>query len=196
MKPKKLGIAIFLVAIVGLGLGSIFYTMYRLRNHQEFLSDYSPRIEQIEKAKGETITLTETTEGSRKWVLKMKEMKYSKDKSSAVLTGIQGIVYGDSQKVLAIFEAPNGEFFKNDNRVILTEGVKMISPSTKVRIQAPKMDWSSKTGVVIATGGVVMAKEGFGSSRAQRAEFAMDFSRIQFSGNTASVIGGHPKTGD
>lgn len=193
MNLKKAGAIVFLIALVGMGTGSILYTMYRLRHNQEYLEKSPP--EKVEKAQGQTITLTESKEGKRKWVLQMKSISYSKDKNVAFLQGVKGLVYGDTQKVLVRFEAPTGEFHKHQNRIYLTKGVKMVSPQSDVTLQAPQMEWSADTDMVVAQGGVKMTKEGFGSTRAQTAEFAMDFSHIRFSGKTASIIGSTPKTG-
>lgn len=185
-----------LVLIVGLGAGSLIYTWYRLKDNQEFFSDDDPMIDRIEKAKGETITLTETKDGNRKWVLKMKTIRYSKNNSVGDLDDVKGMVYGDNQKVLFMFEAPKGKYYKDDNRIVLTNGARMLSPSTKVLIEAKHMDWSADQKNVVASGGVEMKKKDFGMTRARKAEFAMDFSHIRFTGNATTVIGGHPNTGD
>lgn len=191
MKIHKVSIATFLVFLAVAGGGSLLYTVYRLRNHPEYLSDTAAQIQRIEKAQGQTITLTETKAGQRKWVLKMKEIKYSKDNSIAELIGVEGLLYGDKQDVMFTFQAPTGEYYKENNRVILHKGVTMVSPSAKVMLKAPDMDWSSNSDVITATGGVQMQKEGFGTSQAQKAVFAMDFSKIEFSGGALSNIGVH-----
>lgn len=196
MTFKKLGILFILLLIIATGLGSILYTTYRLRDHEEFLSDYTPQIKQIERAKGKTITLTETKDGHRRWVLKMKEIRYSKDNSAAQLIDVKGLVYGDKQEILFAFNAPAGKFFKESNRVILSNGAQIISPSAKVVIKANQMDWSSRKGSILAKGGVRMKKANFGISQAEAAVFAMDFSKIEFKGKVVSVIGSHPNTGD
>lgn len=190
MNPKKLAIIFFLGIIIAAGAGSIFYTMFRLRNHQEFLSsDYKPEVEQIEKAKGQTITLTETEGGRRKWVLKMKEIKYSKDNSLAQLIEINGLVYGDNNAILFAFNAPEGQYHKEKNQILLHKGAKMISPEAKIKIQAKEMSWSSKGKQIQASGNIQMEKSGFASSKAQHAIIAMDFSKIQLSGGVTSTLG-------
>ncbi len=195
MISKKTGLAIILFLIVTIGASSMIYTMYRLRHHQEFLSDTAPTVQQVEKAKGETITLTETQGGQAKWVLKMKESKFSRAYSIANLKDIKGMVYGGEKKVLFTFAAPKGTYYKKDNRITLEDGARMTSPTAKVTIHAPHMDWSSEDNRVSASGGVKMMKQDFGVSSAEKAMFALDFSKIEFSGGAKSVIGGHPNTG-
>lgn len=194
MNPKRTGITIFLILITVIGAGSLLYTMLRLRQHPEFIGDDADRIRQIEKAKGETITLTETQDGHRKWVLKMKELKYSKDNSRGQLKGVQGLVYDDNQKVLFIFNAPSGTYYKDTNRVILMQG-SMTAPLAKVTITAPRLDWSAQGKMIEASGGVRMIKQDVGVTQAESAKFAMDFSKIQFTGNATSVLGGSSKHG-
>ncbi len=196
MTLKHFGVVSFLLGITVLGAGSIWYTAYRLRNHREFIDNNMPTAKQIERAKGETITLTETQNGNRKWVLKMKELKYAKNNNVAQMIGVQGLVYGKKQDVLFTFTAPTGTYSKDSNQVSLTNGAKMVSPSAKVLISAPQMVWSSKNDEVKASGGVHMLKDGFGESSAQKAVFSMDFSKIQFIGDATSIIGGHPNAGD
>lgn len=196
MKPKKFGIALFLLALISIGIGSMMYTKYRLKGHQEFISDYAPVVERIEKAKGKTITLTETKNGHRKWVLKMKEIKYSKDNSIANLTDVKGLVYDEKQAIMFTFEAPAGQYFKDKSRILLNDGARMISPSAEVVIISPNMDWSSESNLITATGGVQMKKKNFGISKAEKATLSTDFSHIQFSGHATSVLGAHTNTGD
>lgn len=196
MKLKKLGIIVFLGLVVSAAVGSIFYTMYRLQDHQEFLGDYSAEVDKIEKAQGKTITLTETKAGKRKWVLKMKEIKYSKDNRVATLKSVKGLVYSDKQKVLFAFTSPSGKYFKKNNQIVLNKGAKVISPTAQIVLTAPLIDWSAQSDMVKASGGVKMAKKGFGISQAKEALFAMDFSKVQFQGNAVSVIGSHSNTGD
>ncbi len=198
MKLKNLGVFLFIALLVLAGSSAMLYTHFRLKAQQT--SEFSPDIKKIERAKGETITLTETQNGNRKWVLKMNEVKYSKDNNTAHMSKVQGLVYGDkkgdTQEVLFTFEAPAGTYFKDKNHVYLTDGAKMVSPSAKIIIMAPNMDWSSQTNTVNASGGVKMRKEHFGESSANKAVFAMDFSKIQFLGQATSVLGSPPNTRD
>jgi LPS export ABC transporter protein LptC len=147
ISKKHLGVGLFLALIISAGLGSMWYTMHRLKNDKEFVSSYDQEIERIEKAKGKTITLTETKAGHRKWVLKMKSIEYNKDNSLATLKDIKGLVYGDKQKVLITVVAPNGEYRKDTNQIMLKDGVKMLSPATEMSITADRMEWSTPVAV-------------------------------------------------
>ncbi len=187
MNPKKFAIIIFLVIIVAAGSGSFLYTMYRLRNHQEFLTEEA-EIKQIENAEGEKITLTETKNGKRNWVIKMDRIKYNKDKSIGDLTGVKGLIYDDKQDVLFIFTAPEGKYYRAKGRIDLTKGAKMRSPEAKITITAPEMIWSLTNADVLAKGGVKMVRKGAGYSQGDEAHFNMDFSEIDFRGKVTSVF--------
>lgn len=190
MSPRKLGIIVFLVLLVGGGAGSILYTMFRLQNHPEYLSDKAPRAPQTEKADGQKITLTETQNGTRKWELNVAQIHYNKDNSVAELTGVTGQVFGENQKVLFTFASPKGVFFKANSRIELKEGASMQAPASDIEMRAPQMTWSAESSDVLAEGGVKMAKKGLGATYADSARFTMDFSQIAFRGHTRSEFNG------
>jgi hypothetical protein len=164
-------------------------TMVRLQQHPEFLADTPPPATEIEKAQGQTITLTETQNGLRKWVLKMQAIDYGHDNRMARLTSVVGLVYGDQGDPMFTFKAPSGWYWKENSRIRLEGGASLFSPTTRITLNAPVMDWSASGQSVTATGGVRMTKPDFGVTQAHEAILAMDFSRIQFSGKTTSVIG-------
>jgi len=193
MRLQKLGIVFVLLLIAAAGTGAFFYTQYQLRGHQEYLTRRPPSAKDIENAKGQMLTLTESHGGERKWVLKVKQLQYGGSNNVAQLTQVQGVMYDDKQKVQFTFDSPSGTFYKSDSRFILTQGVRMFSPDVKVLIASPQMEWSSKASVITATGGVMMSKEDFGTSKADKALFSMDFTKIQFVGGATSVIGGQDK---
>jgi LPS export ABC transporter protein LptC len=189
MIQQRIGVTAFLIFLVGIGAGAMLYTSYRLRDQQDLLNEGATPKTQYEKAQGNTITLTETRQGHRKWVLQMKELKYAKDNNAAKLTDIQGLVYGDKDDILFRFKAPTGEYLKDKGRIMLSKGAEAVSPSANVIITAPQMDWSSGNGMVNASGGVKMVKKDFGTSQSEKATFAMNFSKIQFLGNASTTIG-------
>lgn len=190
MTPRKIGIIVFLVLLVGGGAGSILYTMWRLQGHSEYLTDKGPRAPKTEKADGQNITLTETQNGVRKWELNVSKIHYNKDSSVGELTGVSGQVFGQEQKVLFTFSAPKGTFYKANSRIDLTDGASMKAPASNIEMHAPKMSWSAQSNDVVAEGGVKMAKKGLGSTYADSAKFAMDFSQIAFHGHTRSEFEG------
>jgi len=189
MIQQRIGVTAFLIFLVAIGTGAMLYTAYRLRDQKDLLTDGVEPKAQPEKAQGNTITLTETRQGHRKWVLQMKELKYAKNNNLAKLTDIQGTVYGDKDDVLFSFKAPTGQYLKDKGEITLKQGAEAVSPSANVVITAPQMNWCSGKGMVNASGGVKMVKKDFGTSQSEKAMFAMDFSKIQFLGNASTTIG-------
>jgi LPS export ABC transporter protein LptC len=171
------------------GGGAIFYASFKLMNHPEYLNGKNPE-NKPENAIGQAITLTETKNGNRKWVMKIQDLHYAKATHMGLMKGVEGLVYDDKNEVMFTFTAPEGVYDKVNSMVSLDKGAKIISPKTQASITAPKMKWSSSSDIVEATGGVKMDKQQFGVSQADQAYFAMDFSRIEFRGHLHSSIGG------
>lgn len=175
-----------LLTIVALGVGAILYTQYQLKLSRE--NARREALARVEKAQGQSITLTETQNGHKKWVLKVKQIQYSKDNNIANMQGVLGLVYGDDQDILFGFDAPAGVYDRNKKSIALTSGASLVSPKANLTMTAPQISWSDVTHQISANGGVEMKKKGFGITRASSANVSMDFSHIEFHGSARTAI--------
>lgn len=190
MNVQRLGIGIFLTCLIGFAAFSIIYAVIRLQSHQEFVSGDYAKKDHTEKTEGHDISLTESKNGRRKWMINVKHIRYNATNTAANMEGIEGTLYSDAGEVMLTFKSPEGYYDKAKNRFDLNKEVIIESPKSGIKMFAPQMVWTSTANQIEAKGGVKMSKEGFGSSQAQRAAFALDMSRVELSGGTSSVFGG------
>lgn len=186
---QRYSVMLFIAFIVGFALLSLLYAMFRLHNHQEFVTGQYNQKQKAENTQGVNITLTETKEGIRKWQMKVKKLKYNGANTIAQMNHIEGTVFNDKGEPLFHFDAPKGTFFKKDGQVVLDQSVHLHAPTSKIDIQAPHMEWSSQSNEILAKGGIALSKADFGTTKANQAKFKMDLSEIQLSGNVVSNIG-------
>ncbi len=138
---------------------------------------------------GNNVTITITEADHKKWELRVKKAIYFKDRSGAQLEGVTGDFFDDAGQPVATFEAPMGEYFDEDKKVTLTQGVVVESTSEDGgRLSAPSMTWSARSDEITASGGVEMNMGGYAKAHAERCQFALDFSRVSLFGRARSEI--------
>jgi len=142
--------------------------------------------EQQEKAQAENLHITETQKGKKIWELTADKAYYI-DKNIN-LTNIKGKFFNDKNKILITFTAPEGNYKQEEHKLTLLKGVKATHPEAKMLIVSDSMYWNNKSTEIIAESKVKIVKEGFGTCYGDKANFAIDFSKISLTGNTYSQL--------
>lgn len=175
-----LGIALFLLAMVGWVLWAILAT--------DTAAPETTTGEPLETVKGEKVGFTITQNGRLRWQLDVDQAHYLQGKSEAILEGVHGTLYNDDGDPVAKFESPRGQYADEQSRITLRDGVTVTAVNGGTVLKAAEIQWSTEADRVSALGGVTIEGEHGMHSEANTANFTLDMSDMVLRGNTLTEI--------
>lgn len=212
MPQKALILTVLFLFIIGI-TGAIGYSVKETLDWEQ-KSTKEIKTEFLESANvsGEGVSIVVTEGDKKKWTLNAKKILYYQHKNDAKLIGIEGLFFDDEGNPIMRFYAPEGSFINADNQITLTGGVKAKTyqekalsqeplndaeiteadkaeeASDSVELNAPKMQWSSRSKEVVAEGGVKISHGAFGTSQANKCIFTLDLSKLSLTGQASTSI--------
>lgn len=189
MNKQKILIYLILGLIVIAGGISLFLAQSYLKGLESDTQEVTSDLSESDEVIGNNVTITITEADHKKWELRVQKATYFQDQSGARLEGVTGDFFNDVGQPIATFQAPIGEYLNDEKKVTLSEGVVVESTTEDGgRLSAPSMTWSARSDQITAAGGVEMDMGGYAKARAERCQFALDFSKVSLIGRARSEI--------
>lgn len=196
MPQKKLLLTLFVLLLVGVVI-AMMTANWQTQDAEKLKAAQQQAQEDKSNITGEAVSFTVTEGEQKKWVIDAKEAVYFTDHSGATLKKVTGRFFDKTGKPVLSFTAPAGEYKTKDQQMKLTGGVSVAAIKEKTAentgndfgLTAPNMAWSSRSNIVVASGGITMKQGKAGTSTAQRCQFALDLSSISLEGGVVSQMG-------
>jgi LPS export ABC transporter protein LptC len=132
-----------------------------------------------------TAVSTVDQEGRPQWDIRAATVSVDGTARTAELTGIEGVYYHEGLPSVT-FAARRGTFHLATRDVTLSGGVRAQAASGRL-LEAQTVQWSPRTGEIVASGDVVLRQEGM-SVKADRLVADATLQRTRLSGNVRVTI--------
>ncbi|MEW5820336.1 MAG: LPS export ABC transporter periplasmic protein LptC [Cyanobacteriota bacterium] len=182
---KKNGIIIISIIVIALIVWWVVSSTVEINKDIE--KSYNSETSTVEEsAQAENLHIVETESGKKIWELTADKAVYSH--KNAKLTNIKGKFFGEDNKVLLTFEAPEGNYIEKEHKLSLNKGAFIQEPNEKISIHSETMYWTKENDNITAEGNVKVIKANFITSYADKTIFSTDFNNIKLEGNTFSEL--------